>query len=325
MVNSLTPQSICTDVANGKMSRSLASELLMSLIEGSDDHIMRAESIKAFEFIGIKEEKSFKILENSLLSDESQIVRSMALNIIGKFYLRKGIDSINWIIQHDKSPLIIRTLIDISSENILPKTSKESILKIVDSISSQLNLRPYETRFLIDLEAVFTSDQIKSVINVDIYKKFAKLKTLHSDRWILIKKKRIISLCYNYLNWKYLRNNQYRIKAVSKLKYPDIYLNKLNIFSENQNPAIIPNSISRLEHLKILDLSNNHLRKFPESILSLKNLKILDLSNNNIQTIPNEIKRLRNLTRLLLSEKQIQNIPESISGFLNSLEDFKYL
>ena len=68
---------------NKKINRSVATELLISLIEGSDDHIIRSDSIKAFEAVGIKEKASFKILENALLSDESQIVRSAALNAIG--------------------------------------------------------------------------------------------------------------------------------------------------------------------------------------------------------------------------------------------------
>jgi Leucine-rich repeat (LRR) protein len=327
MVNLLTPKSICTDVANGKIHKALASELLISLIEGSDDHIMRAESIKAFEIVGVKAPNSFKIFENTLLSDESQIVRSASLNLIAKNYLNKGKNSIKWVIQYDRSPLLMKNLINLSNDlTIFPKNLKELISRRFHKIASQLGLLPFEAKFILELEALFSTNQKKSILRTDIYKKYTKLRNLNGNyEWLNIKKRSIIALSFNYFSWKFLRNNSEKLNSISKLNYPDVYLNKLKDYSKNGNVVTIPESINNLSNLRILDLSNNNLKEIPQAITSLKRLHTLDLSHNNISTIPKEIKNLNSLKNLILSENQIHSIPHSLNGFLNSLENFKYL
>lgn len=61
-----------------------------------------------------------------------------------------------------------------------------------------------------------------------------------------------------------------------------------------------PESISRLEQLKILVLNEIGLEKFPQSITSLKLLEFLSLSHNNLKSIPQFIDKLENLKYLEL-------------------------
>ena len=93
MKNFLSPEKIYSNVENGKLSKAIAAELLISLIEGSDNPTTRAESIKISEKLKIHDKKTFKILENSLLSDESPLVRKSAAKFIGQFFLKEGL---NW-------------------------------------------------------------------------------------------------------------------------------------------------------------------------------------------------------------------------------------
>ena len=59
-----TPEKIHLDVKNGKISKLEAAELLISLIEGSNEAKTRKKCIEAFEKIDLKTEKIFKIFEN---------------------------------------------------------------------------------------------------------------------------------------------------------------------------------------------------------------------------------------------------------------------
>ena len=62
----------------------------------------------------------------------------------------------------------------------------------------------------------------------------------------------------------------------------------------------IPEFITRLKNLKILDLSNNLIEEISPKIAELKNLELLRLSNNPLSSLPSEIGELRNLTAIFL-------------------------
>ena len=62
----LTPEKIYEDFRKNNLDKSTAFELLISLIEHSDDDNIRVESIKNLEKIGIDNNKLFKLFENNL-------------------------------------------------------------------------------------------------------------------------------------------------------------------------------------------------------------------------------------------------------------------
>jgi Leucine-rich repeat (LRR) protein len=93
-------------------------------------------------------------------------------------------------------------------------------------------------------------------------------------------------------------------------------------FRDNKCTGLMPDIIGSLQHLKILNLSNNMIVNIPDSIGELRSLTELNLSNNNIgNSIPDSIGKLHSLTELNLSNNQIvSNIPETI-GQLTSLTE----
>lgn len=113
-----------------------------------------------------------------------------------------------------------------------------------------------------------------------------------------------------------------------------------NLYLSSQNLKYFPASISSLNSICILDLSNNLIRHIPDwlcklsllkdlylyhnliniipdSISELISLRSLHLSNNHITTIPDSLTSLTNLTFLHLNDTNIASIPESISNLTN--------
>lgn len=113
MRKTLTPESIYNYIIRGKLNKAEGVELLISIIQESEDAALRAEYIELFKKLDHKSETIFKILENSLISDENPFVRNAAANTIIGNYLKEGLNALKWTIQHEKSPLVLKTILRI--------------------------------------------------------------------------------------------------------------------------------------------------------------------------------------------------------------------
>ena len=108
MKEPLTPEKIQKEYSTGDLSKENAAELLISLIEGSDNTGIRVESIKALEKIKFHTEKIFKTLENYMISDENATIRASVANFIIRNFLEDGIPALRWVFKHEKSPLPLK-------------------------------------------------------------------------------------------------------------------------------------------------------------------------------------------------------------------------
>lgn len=75
MKEQLTQEKIWRKIS--ELNKNEATELLISLFDGSQDEITRISALKTFEKLNFTSGKIFKILENCLISDENQIIRSV--------------------------------------------------------------------------------------------------------------------------------------------------------------------------------------------------------------------------------------------------------
>lgn len=273
---------------NKKISKSTALELLVSLIDNSDNYKTRFESLEIIDRIAYKKKGIFKYLENCLLSDENPKVRASAAKLIFKNFLEEGFSSLKWTISYDNSALVLKTLHDLFKGG-----NEHSINKLKRVLNQRLSLIygvvSEEALFLLDLELsvnffntnyfkIYSSNTVNGVIDGNYM-------------MCAIKNKHIVAL--NLSNWG------------------------LNI---------IPESISSLSKLKHLILKNNNIETLPQSIGLLHGLRTLDLSKCKITTLPDSLINLHMLKKLSLNRNhKLEVIPQSIIFIAKKYFSKKYI
>ncbi|MBY8988025.1 MAG: leucine-rich repeat domain-containing protein, partial [Candidatus Lokiarchaeota archaeon] len=305
----LSPETIYSGLKSKEISKNIAVDQLISLIEGSNNPKIRSNSISILNKMNVSELRIFKIIENSLLSDESPTVRSSAVNLIGSHFLKGGIDTLTWVVRHDKSPLVIKTLFDqnLDLANTHLKSLKKELDNYLEKIALAIGIVHNEAKFILDLEGKFACTEEKYELELGSYKLFTKLKDQKlGEFWLTIKKKHIEALSFNYFNWRYVKRNADMIDSILNLQDPIVYLNLLRKIHSTYNMNLkIPVSISLLTKLRKLNLSKNNIRELPKSMFLLSKLKYLDLSHNMLSEIPEEITKLKFLTTLRIQNNQI--------------------
>lgn len=99
------------------------------------------------------------------------------------------------------------------------------------------------------------------------------------------------------------------IGCLKKLEYLDLHLNNL---------TELPEALSNLESLKVLDVTNNSFRN-PSNLSLPPNLELLNFTNCDLTEFPAGILKLVRLSELYISDNAIDSIPGAISD-LESLE-----
>lgn len=128
-----------------------------------------------------------------------------------------------------------------------------------------------------------------------------------------------------------------------KLKFLPVDMPKLHnlvlLAAYDNALTSLPKNLSELEHLLLLDLSNNKLRRVDEvfklsqlvelnlpenaidalspEVQSMKALRVLNLRNNYLMDLPTELADLQQLENLDLSYNELSHIPEALFKLKN--------
>jgi Leucine-rich repeat (LRR) protein len=264
---------------------------------------------------------------NSL--DDYKIFRDPYLKLDSRFFIKKPYKQSNnyCCSEFEKISETINCSFDecVEKGNVLEKVKIENIKnRIIETNSININgllehvyddhncnIYPMiDKKIISELENMFPNvTKIKLSNNRlnenDInFKKFKKCEVLY------LKNNYFFTITLDICNLKNLRI--LKISRWSKDKYKD------KIFT-------IPNYISKLKNLEILDLSNNNINIVPSEICELIKLKKLILSWNNFNEIPKEIGNLINLQILDLSknyrsESAFLELPKEIGNLYNLKE-----
>ncbi|MFW9895481.1 MAG: leucine-rich repeat domain-containing protein [Candidatus Thorarchaeota archaeon] len=291
---------IIPNLPNENLSNEDAAEIIISLLEKSDDEKFRILCINTLMELNLKYEKLIKIFEECAISDSNLKVREVAIYALAKICWKKPPKRLfEWIIERENSILILKAVINSlidKDKNLSSHLEKKLVLRY----SKLFNIIPEEAKFFWDLEVKLCNEQE----NITIGKSLIELPYTS----------RILSnIPKNFLS------NSYKPSYTTKHKRVH-FLNLSGLGLE-----FIPESICLLLNLKYLNLSFNKLKNLLDSINSLSNLKYLNLSNNKLKEIPDSIKSLSKLRYLNISFNPLRKISKHLLRLVKDKISKRYI
>lgn len=304
---SLSAKNIHENVIANNLNKENAIEMLLSLIESSDNIDVRIECIEVFGNIAYNSLKVFKILENYLLSDVSPLVRATAAKAIIINFPKISFNSLLWTIEHDNSSIILKTLYE-TFENSDKEDFDILIIKLNEKLKTVYCIVPKECKFLLDLDVqvnffnpnffnIYLSNSITGVI---------------SGNYMMCATENGHIKALNLSNWE-ISELPDTIGNLSELSHLILKDNKLKN---------IPDSISLLKNLETLELGNCQITSLPDSFGNLKMLKKLTIERNfKLNSIPNAILQL---AKNNISQKYIDNGVKPNEAFVLAVLEMLY-
>ena len=132
----LTPREIYSEFENKIIDKRTASEVLINLVENSQDEELREESIKYIKKIGLKNRSTFEFLENLFISDFNENIRSAAFKAIKKNFEDKAIKPALYAIFKEKG-LILIPVIEFLIEKFNPFSCKDVLIQKIKNLDNK--------------------------------------------------------------------------------------------------------------------------------------------------------------------------------------------
>jgi len=310
----LTPKKVYDNHINNHLEKQSTFDLLLDLIENSEDIDVRLESIKMIGDLGIISNESFKLLENLLISDISEDIRIAAAEMLQIHFIDRAFEPMKWSLQHESSTRCLYSIIS-SLITLVTSLGEQDEIDSRSILISELNKAPHKD-FRIGFQDLCIKRKIETITNkeladilIDCFIVFHLeiFTNIDHSEMVVLKNCKTSELNLNTSNLTELPPS---IGFLSSLKKLSLWINRLKN---------IPESIGLLSSLKSLNLRVNYLKRLPNSIGSLESLKELDLYANRLTSISSSIGALSSLETLVLSKNDLKILPDSI-GSLTSLK-----
>ncbi|MFX0056829.1 MAG: leucine-rich repeat domain-containing protein [Candidatus Hodarchaeota archaeon] len=303
-----SPKKIYEDYIENYVNRTIAIELLISIIENSENESNRFEAIEILDKIKASSPEIFKLYENLMISDLNSRIRARAILYLPKYFVEEALLPLKWAIRHEDSYECLINIIK-TLENYYPKESHSIFLEEIKKIR-KIRYLNYEKRY----ENRKFKKALKKLIKSSQIKNFSKNKLAE----ILINYFTIQNLSSKFPNMFFeLESQNALVRELDLSDYLEHEVKGTPWGWKNNIQSISEiTGLENLKNLKSLDLSNNLINDIKD-LIELKNLTHLILSNNKISHLENldYIKKLPNLKVIDLSGNDIVN-------FFNP-EDFK--
>jgi len=330
----LTPKAIFEDLRSKDLDKASAIQLLLTLIENTENVKSRIESIEILEKISPNDNKTFKFLEHLLISDTDENVRKLTSRVIKKLFLDKALSPLSWALEHEHSLSCLITIISTIAEIDMDKTRSLLINKI-NKFSKNKN------KF--NLNGLFNNNNIHNLSNKELADilinyyilsslrfEFGYIKFEISDNNLITgldlsnveryvtgssKLEKILELIFSI---KTLKKCDLRFNHLTKL--PIVFNKSIEYLDLSYNKLVKLPNFSKFKALKILNLKSNRLRNLPESIGSVNSLESLNLRNNILVKLPSSIGSLDSLESLDLHGNKFNSIDIILNNALRELE-----
>lgn len=293
----LTPKKIYEDFKTNKIDKRTAADILISLVDNTDQEDTRIECVKILNKMGVVNDKIYDLLENLLISDVNAEMRCIAARYIKDFFRDKSLSLIEWAIKYESDYYclctIIQTLVELNNHE-----SKSILINMIKNIR--------KTKYLDEINKIENKKFKRSI------KKFIKKAKLE-----LSTHKELAEIIINYLTISTLTKKFYSVyfeldnTKVVKLDLADVEYEVRGWkadFKNNIKEISNITGIENLKHLTHLNLSNNQIKSLRD-LVNLENLTHLFIANNKITSMENLelIKKMRNLKYLDLAGNPITN------------------
>ncbi|MCK4781047.1 MAG: HEAT repeat domain-containing protein, partial [Candidatus Lokiarchaeota archaeon] len=171
----LTPNAIYEDFKNRDLDFSSALQLLITLIENTDNIDTRLESIEILEKIQAKDDRVFKLLENLLISDSNKEIRNVAAHFIKTHFLNRALKPMKWALEHETAIKCIITVISTLSE-INNEKSKSILIDKLNYFYNQELKYNLKDLFISKRIENFTLKDLSEILINYFFIKFLKIK-----------------------------------------------------------------------------------------------------------------------------------------------------
>jgi len=276
-----TPKAIQEKLIKNQITKQEASELFVQVLEKSGDEKVRIETLNLIDKTILGSEKTFKLLETLLISDENAEVRVRAIKKLVRDFPLKSIKPFEWTIQHDTSGTVLMTLREVVDSSDLSEyeSLKEALSNRLSKLSDEWGIVPLETLFLLDLQEQIEWSVLK---HFKVYQSNNLWDVLYNDEVdFCVSRDHILGLRIHSAGIRYIPRS---ICFLSKLRYLNLAQNLIEC---------LPSALSSLTRLKFLDLSDNRLSSLPDFWDELKSLRKLRLQFNlDVGEIPNSLFKL---------------------------------
>ncbi|MHA1623730.1 MAG: hypothetical protein ACTSXN_01490 [Promethearchaeota archaeon] len=297
MKKAITPEKICIDFNNGLITKEESINLLESFISQSNDNDKRISAIELLGHLNLITNKSYELLEKSLISDESPLVRVTAAQILMQKFPKLEKDPLLWAIENENSVLFFKPLLDLYEAD--PQPSLNDLKdKTIKKLTQIYNLQYPDMKFIIDVDFL---EAHKFLSELDDFRK--KFDIQEDYRLELIKENTSIS-----------NKGLSRINASFNGHITKLILKELNH---------IPLSINSLPNLKSLTIDHCTLKTKLIHNLNFPDLTQLTFTNNIVDKLPDWVWKIANIKNnfnkfikngVVLSETPILALIEILSG-----------
>lgn len=185
----ITPDLIYQRYLQKDLSKSEVLELLISIMDNINNEKIRSDCLNILGLTKIVNQKVFRILENNLISDESPLVRRIATRVLFRNYPKKDTFlPFKWVILHERSPLVLRYLLDLIENSDDPHyTSFSRELRL--RLFKIYNVIPEAIDLILNLEAYYVdySEDFSFEIGTEWFKIIRLLKCFSNSDEIIPK------------------------------------------------------------------------------------------------------------------------------------------
>ena len=264
MKATLEPQTIYWKISQNKIKMIEGIELLLSIIEKSENNIARLESLNILFSLKTHDQIVFKTLENCVISDESEEIRIIAAKIILENYFQTGYRCLKWVLLNDNSSRLLNILGKVLNDSKTNHYQKlyAFYLHRLENIAKKFDMVSEEIPFLLDLDF--------SISNYNFINWNSTTRLIYDENIMFqIQDQHISELCVSLR--RSIPSSINLLKELTNLNLSCNYLTEL------------PDTISDLTNLKNLDLSWNDFTEVPKILRKINKIEKINFQNNLIQ------------------------------------------